>query len=234
MKQFDEAPLRVHATQLRKNSVLDPVVFCVSANGRLALTKDAVRAVLVERADVRMAILCDCADNTGASVTNAAEAFMEAVAGFAWPQLALDQIDWVQRDRIGSFFRLKLESGVAAFEPTDLRVALNSRGVDIHDEVLVATLDWAGVQIALQSDRAAPAREGVLTIPARDVRVGDKLCFNNPRLDVVIEDVSDAREGLIRFHANNETWSECRQPDENVWVDAARHRLIARDGTVAA
>ncbi len=58
----------------------------------------------------------------------------------------------------------------------------------------------------------------VLTITATNVREGDTLCFSNPRFNVVIERITSDADDRLRFHANDETWSECRFPGDLVMV----------------
>ncbi|CAB3739946.1 hypothetical protein LMG22037_06344 [Paraburkholderia phenoliruptrix] len=58
----------------------------------------------------------------------------------------------------------------------------------------------------------------VLTITAANVREGDTLCFSSPRFNVVIERITSDADDRLRFHANDETWSECRSPGELIMV----------------
>jgi hypothetical protein len=56
-------------------------------------------------------------------------------------------------------------------------------------------------------------------VPASAVKVGDTLCFANPRHDVRIERISEARcDGSIGLHGNNDTWSSYYQPQNRVRI----------------
>lgn len=54
---------------------------------------------------------------------------------------------------------------------------------------------------------------------ASEVRVGDTLCYGNPRSQVTIERLSVARcDGAIGMHAKGDTWACWYQPTDRVRV----------------
>jgi hypothetical protein len=58
----------------------------------------------------------------------------------------------------------------------------------------------------------------ILIITASNVREGDTRCFTNPRSNVVVQQISSTSAGLLWFHCNEETWSECHSPNDLVMV----------------
>lgn len=58
----------------------------------------------------------------------------------------------------------------------------------------------------------------ILIIAAANVREGDTRCFTNSRSNVVVQGISSTAAGLLWFHCNEETWSECHWPGDLVMV----------------
>lgn len=75
---------------------------------------------------------------------------------------------------------------------------------------------------------SAALRTDISRVAASAVHVGDKICFDQSRFDVVVERISEAPDGAIGFHGNDETWSTWRKPLEIVWVDSALHDVLER------
>lgn len=61
-----------------------------------------------------------------------------------------------------------------------------------------------------------PVPPGVTVKQARDVRVGDRLVVG--RHEYRIEDVTETNVGMLAFSSGNGTATDCRWPDETVWV----------------
>lgn len=58
----------------------------------------------------------------------------------------------------------------------------------------------------------------IVIITAANVREGDTRCFINPGSNVVVERIGSTATGLLWFHCNDETWSECHAPGDLVMV----------------
>ncbi|MFM0265476.1 hypothetical protein PQQ76_25140, partial [Paraburkholderia sediminicola] len=81
-------------------------------------------------------------------------------------------------------------------------------------------------------NRAIPAsamlRSDISRVAASEVHVGDKICFDQSRFDVVVERISEAPDGAIGFHGNDETWSTWRKQQDIVWVDSTIHNALVQ------
>jgi hypothetical protein len=60
-------------------------------------------------------------------------------------------------------------------------------------------------------------RTDIQRVAARELQVGDTLCFDNPRHDVQIGRISETRDGWIGFHSDDDTLSTYREPGDTVW-----------------
>ncbi len=60
-------------------------------------------------------------------------------------------------------------------------------------------------------------------VPASEVRVGDVLCFGNPKSQVKVQSISHREmDGRIGFHANDDTWVSFYIPAERVRIQSTR------------
>ena len=67
--------------------------------------------------------------------------------------------------------------------------------------------------------RTLNAKTEYWRVKAREVRVGDVVCFDQPRHDVRIDDVSHSQtDSSIGLHGNGGTWSTFYKPDDIVRV----------------
>ena len=61
-------------------------------------------------------------------------------------------------------------------------------------------------------------RTDVITIKASQLREGHTICFDNPRFDYVVEEVTDSCDGEVRVSSRNDTAVEFYDLRDVVWV----------------
>lgn len=69
-------------------------------------------------------------------------------------------------------------------------------------------------------------------IPAKDLKVGDRLCFAVPRFDVTIEELRSARCGnAIGIFANNAAWTMWLSPEARLIVERTTMQWALADAS---